>query len=260
MRRPAKSYHKSWDAGMRRICYHFYSLSYDTAHDYLNRMSENDLIKDSCLISFKERFMPGYVWFQSYWIHLIKVPKSSLHLLSFISTELPEGKPSFLTWIKSSNWSSSFQISLWNTLFMCNLSDILQCKSNYAVIQSLSHVQLFVTPWTVACQTSLSFTISQSLLKLMSIELVILSNHLILCQQLLLLPSIFPSIRSFPMSQLSTSGGQSIGASASASTLPMNTQGWFPLGLTGLSSLQCKGLSRAFSSSAIQKHQFKLYY
>ena len=111
-----------------------------------------------------------------------------------------------------------------------------------------------------AHQSSLSFTISLSLLKLMSIELVILSNHLILCQQLLLLPSIFPSIRSFPMSQLSTSGGQSIGASASASTLPMNTQGWFPLGLTGLSSLQCKGLSRAFSSSAIQKHQIKLYY
>ena len=66
----------------------------------------------------------------------------------------------------------------------------------YAV-QALSHVQLFVTPWTVAHQASLSFNISQSLLKLMSIELVMPSNHLILCHPLLLLPSIFPSIRVF---------------------------------------------------------------
>ena len=69
------------------------------------------------------------------------------------------------------------------------------CK--YFVVQSLSHVQLFVTSWTAACQASLSFTISQSLLKLMSIELVMPSNHLILCHPLPLLPSIFPSIRVF---------------------------------------------------------------
>ena len=65
------------------------------------------------------------------------------------------------------------------------------------VVQSLSHVQLFATPWTAACQPSLPFIVSQSLLKLMSIELVMLSNHLILCRPLLLLPSIFPSIRVF---------------------------------------------------------------
>ena len=65
------------------------------------------------------------------------------------------------------------------------------------VIQSLNHVQLFVTPWTAAHQASPSFTISQSLLKFLSIELVMLSNHLILCHSLLLLPSIFPSIRVF---------------------------------------------------------------
>ena len=65
------------------------------------------------------------------------------------------------------------------------------------VVQSLSHVQLFETPWTAACQASLSITISQSLLKLTSIELVMPSNHLILCQPLHLLPSIFPSIRVF---------------------------------------------------------------
>ena len=65
------------------------------------------------------------------------------------------------------------------------------------VVQSLSHVQLFVTPWTTVRQASLSITNSQSLLKLMSIELVMPSNHLILCRPLLLLPSIFPSIRVF---------------------------------------------------------------
>ena len=81
--------------------------------------------------------------------------------------------------------------------------------------QSLSHVWLFVTPWTAACQASLSITISCSLLKLMSIKLVMPSNHLNLCCPLFLLPSIFPSIRVFQMSQFFTSDGQSIGVSAS---------------------------------------------
>ena len=75
---------------------------------------------------------------------------------------------------------------------------------------------------------------------------------------LLLLPSIFPNIRVFPRSQLITSGGQSIGASALASVLPLNIHGWFPLGLTGLISLLYKGLSRVFSKTTIQKHQFPL--
>ena len=95
-------------------------------------------------------------------------------------------------------------------------------------IQSLSHVQLFVTSWTKTCQASLSFTISWSLFKPTSIESVMPSNHLILYHPLVLLPSIFPSIRDFLMSQLFASGGQSIGASASV--LPMNIQDWFPLG------------------------------
>ena len=102
-------------------------------------------------------------------------------------------------------------------------------------------------------QASLSFTISWSFLKLMSIESVTPSNHLILFHLLLLPPSIFPSIRDFPMSQFFTSGGQSIGVSASASVLPMNIQGWFPLELTGLISLQSKGLSRVFSSTTVQR-------
>ena len=76
------------------------------------------------------------------------------------------------------------------------------------------------------------------------------------CCSLLLLPSIFPSIRLFQMSQFFASGGQSIGVSASASVLPMNIQDWFPLGWTGWISLQSKGLSTVFSNTTVQKHQF----
>ena len=86
-----------------------------------------------------------------------------------------------------------------------------------------SHVQLFVTPWTVARQASLYFTISPGLLKLVSLESVMLSSHLVLCRPLLLLPSIIQS-RSFLMSQLFTLGDQSTGVSASASDLPVNIQ------------------------------------
>ena len=82
------------------------------------------------------------------------------------------------------------------------------------------------------------------------------SNHLILCRPLLLPPSIFPRIRVFCVSRLCASGGQSIGVAASASVLPMNIQDWFPLGLTSWISLQSKGLSRVFSNTTVQKHQF----
>ena len=92
-------------------------------------------------------------------------------------------------------------------------------------VQSLSRVWLFVTPWTAAHQASLSITNSWSLLKLMSVELVMPSNHLILCHPLLLLLSIFPSIGVFHMSQFFTSGGQNIGVLDSASVLPVNIQG-----------------------------------
>ena len=99
-------------------------------------------------------------------------------------------------------------------------------------VQLLSCVQLFVTPWTAACKASLSITNFWSLLKLMSIESVMPSNHLILCHPLLLLPSAFSASRSFSMSQLFTLGGQSIGVSASTSVLPMNIQDRFPYGNT----------------------------
>ena len=100
-----------------------------------------------------------------------------------------------------------------------------------------------VTPWTAALQASLPFTISQSLLKLMSIESMMPSNHLILCCPLLL-PSVFPSIRVFS-NEFFTSGSQSIGASASASVLPMNIQGLTSLLSKGLSSLLQHDSSKA---------------
>ena len=130
-------------------------------------------------------------------------------------------------------------------------------KSNFpyflfSSVQFLSRVQLFVTPWTAARQTSLSIINPQSLLKLKSNELGMPSIHLVLSHPLPLLPSIFPSIWSFPISRFFTSGGQSIGVSASASVLPMDIQDWFSLGLTGLISLQSKGLSGIFSNTTVQ--------
>ena len=123
-------------------------------------------------------------------------------------------------------------------------------------VQSLSRVLLFETPWTAARQASPSITNSQSLPKLMCIESVMPSKQFILCRPLLLLPSIFPSVRVFPMSQFFASGGQRFGASASASVLPVNIQDWFPLGLTNLISSPSKGLSRVFSNTTDQRQQF----
>ena len=100
------------------------------------------------------------------------------------------------------------------------------------VVESLSCVQLFVTSWTAACQAPLSSTISWSLLILMSIESVMLSNYLILCHSFSFCLQSFPASGSFPMNQLFTSVGKSIGALASV--LPVNIQGWFPLRLTAL--------------------------
>ena len=128
--------------------------------------------------------------------------------------------------------------------------------TGFSSVQLLSHVWLFATPWTPACQASLSITNSQSLLKLMPIELVVPSNHLILCCPLLSCPQSFPASGSFTMSQFFISGGQSVEVSASASVLPMNIQDWFPLGLTGWISLQSKTLSKVFSNTTVQKHKF----
>ena len=124
----------------------------------------------------------------------------------------------------------------------------------FSSVQWLSHVWLFATPWTAARQASLSITSSWNLLKLMSVESVMPSNHLILCCPRLPCPQSFPTLGSFPLSQFFASGGQSIGASASV--LPMNIQDWFPLGLTELIYSLSKGLSRVFSNTTVQKHQF----
>ena len=124
------------------------------------------------------------------------------------------------------------------------------------VVQSASCVWLFVTPWTSIHQTSLSFPISWSLFKFMYFESVIPSNHIILCCSLLLLPSIFPSIRVFSNESVLHIMCPKYWALVSALVLLMNIQGWFPSGLTGLISMLSKGLSRVFSNTTIQKHQF----
>ena len=120
------------------------------------------------------------------------------------------------------------------------------------VVQSLSHVQLFATPSVVAHQASLSFTIfcicSNSCPLIWWCHPTISSSVTLFSS----CPQYFPASGSFPLNQLFTSGGQSIEASASASVLPMNIQGWFPLGLTDLISLLSKGLSRIFSNTSLK--------
>ena len=126
------------------------------------------------------------------------------------------------------------------------------CKD---VIQLLSHGRLFATPWTEARQASLSIMNSLACSKSCPLSWwchPTISSSVV---PFSCLPS-FPVSGPFLMSRLFTSGGQSTGASASASVLPMNIQEWFPLGLTGLISFQSKGLSRLFSNTAVQKQQF----
>ena len=130
---------------------------------------------------------------------------------------------------------------------------------NVRLIQFSSVAQscpTLVTPWTASCQASLSINNSRGLLKLMSTESVIhptISSSVIPFSSYL---QPFPALGSFPMRWLFASGGQSTGVTASASVLPMNIQGCFPLGLTALISLQPKELSRVFSSTTVQKYQF----
>ena len=122
----------------------------------------------------------------------------------------------------------------------------------FVVIQLLSRVWRFVTPWTAAHTASLSFSIFPSLLRFVSIELVIPSNHLILCCPLLL-PSVFPNIRVFSNESALMPGGQSVGASASALVIPVTTEGWFPSGMTGFYLLAVQGTLK----SLLQRHSSK---
>ena len=126
----------------------------------------------------------------------------------------------------------------------------------FSLDQLLSHVQLFVIPWTTARQASLSITNSQSLLKLMSIVSVMPFNHLTLCCPLLLLPSIFPSIRVFFYESVLCIRWPKYW-SFSFSVSPSNEySGLVSLGWTDWISLQSKGLSRVFSNTTVQKYQF----
>ena len=131
------------------------------------------------------------------------------------------------------------------------------------VVQSLGRVWLLVIPWTAAAQALLSFTISQSLLKLKSVGLVMPPKHFILCHILLLLPSVFPSIRAFSKESTFPWGDQRIGASASASVLPMNIRGWFPLGWTGRSPCSPRGSQESSPTpwfKVISSSAFSLFY
>ena len=126
----------------------------------------------------------------------------------------------------------------------------------FSSVQLFSHVQLFATTWTTAHQASLSITNSWSLLKFMSIKLVMPFNHLILYVPLSSCLQSLPASGTFQMNQFFATSGQSIEVSASTLVLSRNIQDWFPLGLTGWISLQSKGLSRVFSNTIVQKHKF----
>ena len=126
----------------------------------------------------------------------------------------------------------------------------------FSSAQSLSHVQLFATPWTAARQASLSITNSWSQSKPCPLSRwchPTISSFVVPFSSCL---QSFPASGCFPMGPLFASGGQNNGVSASASVLPMNIQDWFPLGWTGWISMQAKGLSRVFSNTTVQKHQF----
>ena len=162
-------------------------------------------------------------------IRIVICAEDSLSLICGFS--LNQGRRPFHSWIPSLN-------------------------SIFVIVQSLSRVWFFMTPWTAAHQGPLTSTISQSLLKLMSIEFVMLSNHVILCCPLLLLPSIFPTIQGFSNELALHIRWTNIGAAASASVLPMHSQCWSSSGLTGLISLLFKGLSGVFPSITVQSYQF----
>ena len=158
-------------------------------------------------------------------------------------------------------WDIKHFLLVFNTLGLLQKQSPCKLRKNvlcYVQTLTIHCFRRFVTPWTAARQASLSITNFRSLLKLMSTESVMPSSHLILCCPLSYHLQSFPASGSFPVSQFFTSGGKRIGVSASASVLPMNIQDWFLLGWTGWISLLSKGLSRVFSNTTVQKHQFSV--
>ena len=159
------------------------------------------------------------------------------------------------------DWAISIllSLSLWEEVGTDQRPGVLEGATGdteVSSVQSLSCVWLFATPWIAARQTSLSITNSWSSLKLIPSSWwchPAISSSVIPFSSC---PQSLPGSGSFPMTQLFACGGQSIGVSASASVLPMNIQAWYPLGWTGWISLKSKGLSRVFSNTTVQKHQF----
>ena len=137
-----------------------------------------------------------------------------------------------------------------------NENSCLVLGIQFSSVQSLSRVQFFAGPWIAARQASLSIINTRSSLRLMSIESVMPSSHLILGRPFSPCPQSLAASESFPMSQLFAWGGQSTGASALASFLPKKSQGWSLSEWTVWISLQSKGLSRVFSNTTVQMHQF----
>ena len=184
-------------------------------------------VKNKIKLYFKERK-----------ITLIQKEREKIHILLSLLRDV--------SWKTMTQWRRSRKPGYMNSIFWLLIISYFHILS----VQSLSCVWLFVTPWTAACQASLSITNSRSLLKLMSIKSVTPSNHLILCSPLLLL-SIFPSIRIFSSESVLRIRWPKYW-SFSFSVSPSNDySGW-----TGCISLQSKGLSRAFSNTTVQKHQF----
>ena len=179
-------------------------------------------------------------------------PGSSVHeILQARITELvamPSSRGSFLT--QGSNPYLSY-IGRWVLYLQCHLGSPM---TNFIAVQWPSCVWLFATPWTAACQSSISRAISQSLPKFMSIASVMPSSHLNLwCP---LLPSIFPTVRHFSYESAVHIRWPKYWSFSFSIVSPVNSQDWFPLRLTGLISFQSKGLSRVFSNTTVQKHQF----
>ena len=140
--------------------------------------------------------------------------------------------------------------------FSLSIYLLMDTSIQFSSVQSLSRVRLFATPWIEARQASLSITNSRSSLRLTSIESV---SHPAISSSVVPFfscPQSLPASESSPMSQLFAWGGQSIGVSALGSFLPKKSQGWSPSEWTGWISLQSKGLSRVFSNTTVQKHQF----
>ena len=178
------------------------------------------------------------------WEALVKIKPMSRYTIS----SMEERRFNSATLFIFCSWFSLLLVSYCHSLLFITVQ--------FISVQSLSHVQLFATPWIAARQASLSITNSRSSLKLTSIESVMPSSHLILCHPLLLLPPIPPSIRVFSSESTLCIRWPKYWILTSASVLPKNTQDWSPLEWTGWISLQSKGLSRVFSNTTAQKHQF----